>query len=236
VLEEPDTVSYTVNGEPAEGNYADTSTVEAVIAIHTVNGKDEYFAYRPQDKYIYSSNKDLENKIAAFIKQYPNTTPARGETMVHQELVGFVVTSTRETIYAERNAGTRKSHSRMYRWKGHYIISFWENFGKLKPVLQVYSQLFKDFNYPLEKIQFEPKEYWKTPKKLSAEEFFGKPVDMPEQPANALSASEAEQLHLNPELKKKVLKLPPHKLQKIADKIKMPLAQFKHYMGMNAAE
>lgn len=201
-----------------------------------------YFLIKPNVARVYCSEKKYEAKLNQNINDpkflYRKEISSIVSDPYHFKIAVLVywtlndVATFPPNFSEDRHAGIA---GRIFRYKNQYYCSFWQKKEKIKPLQSLLKKMFNEvYNISLNAVLFEPADYWNS--LLTAEEIFGSIESTKGPTTDDLTIQQKRELHLNPQLKKKVLSLPPQKLKRVADKIGMPMAQFRQYMGMAAAE
>ena len=234
ILEDPDGVHWSnpTTGKEYETNYMDVDTVDSVDIFCHYQGKPMFFAYRPADRGIYCSDWALEQKITEAVYQKELHPVFHGSYAAHGQLKGVLSRALNDPVFAGDDATARAYgrenrliHSRVFKVEDHFIFSCWEKKNVLQKYKSLIDQFMKDLGYTAENMKFEPADFMN--RYLSYQEVFGGTEKQASEDSDA-TLKWKELLHLNPDLKKAVLKLPSNKIEKAAGKMGISVAQLNH--------
>lgn len=229
ILEDPDGIHWSdpVTGKEHETFYTAVETVDSVDIFCHYQGKPMFFAYRPAERGIYCSDVALEQQIHDIVYQKELHPVFQGSYASHNQLKVVLSKALNDLTFTNSNYDEqlRIIHSRVFKKEDQFVFSCWEKKAVLQKYKSLIDQFMKDLGYTAENLQFEPVDFMN--RYLNYQEVFGG-VEKPASQDDDATLKWKEMLHLNPDLKKAVLKAPENKLQKTADKMNIPLAQLKH--------
>jgi len=232
ILEDPDGVTMVdpKSGRKKTTNYMQVEHVDCVVIFCNYENSPTFFAYRPADRAVYCNDTALEQQIHDRVFQKELHPVFQGSYATHSQLKVVLGKALNDPVFGayEYDKQVRLFHARIFKWEDQFVFSCWEKLKIMKKHQSLIDQFMRDMGYTVENMRFEPGDYTET--FMTYQELFGN-TKIPTSRDDDVALKWREQLHLNPDLKKVVLKLPPNKLQKAADKMGMPVAQLKHLAG-----
>ncbi len=223
------------DGQKMYFSYTNTEVIHSVFIIGLIQNVSTLYAYITKGHELYCSNPNVDSKLQTAISQSKNlddgyVTHVDLQIKINRKLDTVALPEFK--IGKSVNDGYKRgTHGRIYTFENQFYIHFWEKRDVIKQYQKELFDYLKHVGIDPLQVQYQPGDFDSY---LDSEELFGIKTIAPEVDSDEIKRR--EDLHLNTDLKKKILKIPPHKLQKVADKLNMPLAQFKQYMGMSVAE
>ena len=231
ILEDADGIYWSdpVTGKEYETNYMAVETVDSVIIFCHYQGNPMFFAYRPADRTIYCNDVALEQRIHDVVFQKELHPVFQGSYAAHNQLKVVLSKALNDPLFVNNAYRTHRIiHARVFKMEDQFVFSCWEKMSTIKNHKSLIDQFMSDLGYTAENLRFEPSNF--PNKFLTYKETFSGTAKPASRDDDAILKWK-EQLHLNPDLKKVVLQLPLNKLQKVAAKMEMPVAQLKYLAG-----
>jgi hypothetical protein len=227
--ESPDTVA--IDGD--EIDFTNTENVESILFYYIMNGETVYFSYVPRDRKIYCNNKEYEQIIANYVNEHKEWPVYKGDADTHGTVTRIIMKTSLGQLQR-----TRLMHARLFRFDETidrdetFVFACWESKEKLKTHMQIVEQSLRDLNLDPQKVLYEPEDY--EGEHLTYSEIKGATDKEPT--TDEKTAWLKQQLHLNPDLKKLFLNLPPNRYQSVADKLNITTIQLRQLLGRDVAE
>ena len=227
--ESPDTVAI----DNDEIDFTNTENVESILFYYIMEGKTVYFSYVPRDRKIYCNNKEYEQIIADYVNEHKEWPVYQGDADTHGTVIRIIMKTSLGQLQR-----TRLIHARLFRFDETidrdetFVFACWESKEKLKSNLQIVEQSLKDSGIDPQKAMYEPQDY--EGEHLTYSEIKG--ITNKEPTTDEKTAWLKQQLHINPDLKKLFLNLPPNRYQSVADKLNMTTIQLRQLLGRDVAE
>lgn len=211
-------------------SYYEDSVSDVCIIARFLDGV-HYIVYKKQGDEVVTDSPFYNDKIEA----WNNTDNSEKSNFIgvetHSDLKDYIKNVSGLRLYVED--GDRVTHSRIYDTSNGYVISFWEKHDVIKNNKSHIEKMLRDIGHDPKQLIYEVSNF--DNHFFTYSQMFEDTVKK-EPTTDDLSIELKQKLHLNPDLKKAFLKLPPNRLQKAADSLKMPLIQLKQMIGMEYSE
>lgn len=205
------------------------------FCLSKIGGKHIYFCYINSDAKVIS-NDERYNSIFRH-------NPPDDVMSTHGDLMRYIYEVSKLHLYSKKSGrgdedldveSIRLIHGRVFFVRGTYIMSCWEPLSTLQSYKSDIVSMLKDCGIDAMITLYETSDHRGT--FLPYNEAFGESAS--EKPATSRDSENErlKQLHLNADLKRKMIKLPPNELQVAADKLKIPVIKLKDLLGKNVAE
>jgi len=209
--------------------WENSDQVEMVFILADIEGRNTYFGYIPERSKIITNNKTYQEIL-------DNDPPSLDDYLTtHGNILGYIENLLGFTFYTNYPPikSRRLIHGRVFNVRGQLIMSCWEKLSMIELHRRDLFALLKHARINPREILYEVGGH--NGEFFTYDQIFKTGVDK-EQTTSDEELRILQQLHLNPELKHKILKLPVNKLAVVADKLNMPVIQLKNLLGRNVAE
>ena len=206
-----------------------------------IDGRENVsFCYLRDDGEVVSSKPEFDSVFSE--------NPPKDSMTTHGDLISYIMDTIGLNLYDSEDPGDkplamgdvvsmRLVHGRVFEVSGQLIMSCWEKSDRLRSQKSDIDKLMDISGIDPKKVLYETSD---APEEFSSyEDTFGSGSDKESSDKSKRSDSEIERLeklHLDANLKKKILKLPPNKFQLAADKLNISTIELKNWLGRNVAE
>jgi hypothetical protein len=222
-------------------DYRNPDHVLGVCSVFNIDSKKVWFAYSVKKRKIFSNVPEYEDKIEKYIEENKHFSyndqaiaVATGNPVTHKG-IRYLLNSIFRVNGGFVGADAKYSSSRLYSIGKSIVLTFWEDKNFVLTEKEIVKAMVTVMGYDYKKISYEVINL--DGEFFSWDELFeGKKSNINRSEISADDIELLKQLHLNPTVKKMLLKLPSNRLEKAADKLNIPVIKLKQLIGRDISE